>query len=163
MKVNQDMNEQIQQLCEWYGDGSDGSCPTAVQWARILAQPSGKPVTLVNFFKLRANAQYEENGVENDLPGSGDDAFGRYAAVSIPTMEKVGGNFLHVGPFVGTFLGEDEDWDIIAIGAYPTLKSFLGLYTDKEYRKAFVHRTAACERQKVLICANSESKAVDKN
>jgi len=156
MKVNQDMNKQTQQLCEWYGDGSDGSCPTVAQWRRILAQPFDKPITLVNFFKLRANARYEEDGIETDAPGSGNDAFGRYAAVSIPTMEKIGGSFLHVGPFVGAFLGAEEDWDIIAIGAYPNLDSFLGLYTDAEYRNAFAHRTAACERQKVLICAKSE-------
>ncbi len=156
MKINQELNEKIQQLCEWYGDGSDRSCPTAEQWKRMLTQPTDKPITLINFFKLRINAQYEADRIEDDAYDSGNDAFGRYAAISIPTMERVGGNFLHVGPFAGTFLGEEEDWDIIAIGTYPNLDSFLGLYTDPEYRKAFAHRTAACIRQKVLVCANSE-------
>ncbi len=67
-------------------------------------------------------------------------------------MERVGGSFLHVGPFVGTFIGTDESWDLVAIGAYPNLEAFSALYSDPDYRIAFAHRSAACEQQKVLVC-----------
>lgn len=154
MKVNQDMDNQVQELCGWYGNGSDGSSPTAAQWARILSLPTDKPITLVNFFKLRADAQYTQKEAGLYELCSGSDAFNRYAEVSIPTMERVGGSFLHVGPFSGVLLGEEEDWDVVAIGAYPNAASFLALYTDANYRKAFAHRTAACEMQKVLICTS---------
>ena len=148
------MKEQIQQLCEWYGDGSDGSSPTAAQWNRILAQPLNQPITLINFFKLRKNALYDSNDVHSGIPVTGSEAFDSYATVSIPTMQKIGGKFLHVGPFSGTFLGNEEDWDMVAIGVYPNLEALLALYTDEDYRRAFTHRTAACERQTVLTCAN---------
>jgi len=159
------MNEQVQKLLDWYGDGSDGSCPTPEQWSRILDRPVDRPITLINFFKLREKAHYDtpENTSANnasadpgaDASASGMDAFNSYASVSMPTMERVGGTFLHAGPYVGTFLGDDENWDIVAIGAYPNLDAFLGLYTDAGYRTAFAHRVAACERQKVMICASA--------
>lgn len=141
------VNEQVSQFTVWYGPGTDGSSPTADQWAQILGRPADKPVTLINFFKLRDKADYPQGATD----ASGHDAFASYASVSIPAMERAGGRFLHVGPFQGMFLGETEDWDVIAIGAYPNLEALTALYSDENYRDAFHHRTAACERQKVLV------------
>jgi len=138
------------QFTEWYGPGSDGSSPTESQWAQILSRPAEKPVTLINFFKLRAMADYPK--ASNSA--TGQEAFASYASVSVPAMERAGGHFLFVGPFQGNFLGENEDWDIVAIGAYPDLKSLAALYSDEIYRQAFHHRTAACARQKVMVCGD---------
>ncbi|GAA0465546.1 hypothetical protein GCM10009096_02690 [Parasphingorhabdus litoris] len=147
------MKANAQQFLEWFGDGSDGSSPTETQWTHILQLPEKKPVTLINFFKLNQRATYPVDFGDFDTNVTGEVAFSRYAEVSVPTMERVGGKFHHVGPFSGMFIGEDEDWDIIAIGAYPDLHSLVSLYADAGYRAAFVHRTAACERQKVIIAA----------
>lgn len=151
--VNLQRDEQLRQLGEWYGDGQDGACPTSDQWRRILERPADKPITLINFFKLRESARYPVGAQPDEGEISGQDAFGRYSAVSMPTMQRVGGRFLLVGPFEGMFQGEDEDWDLVAIGSYPDLQAFLGLYTDPDYRAVFHHRTAACARQKVIVCA----------
>jgi len=140
-----------QQLNKWYGDGNDGSCPTEQQWRSILSQPAHSPIVLINFFKLRELARYDTAASSTQASISGADAFNQYASVSIPTMESVGGKFLHVGSFGGVFLGNDAQWDIVAIGSYPNLDALLALYTDKHYRQAFKHRTAACEYQQVLI------------
>jgi uncharacterized protein (DUF1330 family) len=67
-------------------------------------------------------------------------------------MERVGGAFLLVAPFQASFVGQDEDWDLVAVGRYPNLQAFLDLHRDEGYRAAYRHRTAGCERQKVLIC-----------
>ncbi|WFE89799.1 DUF1330 domain-containing protein [Roseibium porphyridii] len=139
------MNEQLTQLTAWYSDAPDDSRPSEEQWRSILERPSDAPITLINFFKLRGLA---DNG---DAGATGQDAFNAYAEVSIPTMERVGGKFLFVGAFGGMFLGAEEDWDVIAIGSYPNLQALIDLYSDANYRKAFVHRTAACERQKVIV------------
>lgn len=137
------------QFVEFYGNGSDGSAPRPDQWERILHRPPDQPITLVNFFKFREVADY---GKElNDAPGTV--AFDRYALVSVPTMERVGGKFLLIAPFQAALIGADEDWDLIAIGAYPNQRAFLDLYQDAGYRDAFVHRRAACLQQKVLIAA----------
>jgi len=50
------------------------------------------------------------------------------------------------------FVGEDEDWDFVAAGSYPSRNAVLALFEDQDYRKAYVHRVAACERQKALLC-----------
>lgn len=142
----------VSEFIDWYGSGDGGECPTAEGWARVLERPATEPLTLINFFSFRERAEYR-HGAEEEPPRSGAEAFDCYAAVSIPTMERVGGRFLHVGPFGGTLIGADEHWDLIAIGAYPDLEAFSALYSDPDYRAAFAHRRAACERQKVLVCA----------
>ncbi len=153
MHVNPSSDERLKSLIEWYGDGQDGSCPTAHQWQRILERPADSPVTLVNLFRLREQAEYPPDCNVREEGASGQDAFDSYAAVSMPTMEKAGGRFLFVGPYEGMFLGEEEEWDLIAIGSYPNVESFLALYTDPRYREAFAHRSAACAGQKVMVCA----------
>ena len=153
MNVNLRSDEPLHSLIEWYGDGRDGSCPTEQQWQRILQRPADEPITLINLFKLRERAEYAPDGAAPEDGVSGQDAFNSYAAISMPAMERVGGRFLFVGPCEGMFLGEEEEWDLVAIGAYPNVGSFLALYTDSEYRAAFAHRSAACTRQKVMICA----------
>lgn len=151
MSVNQKTEETVRQLCDWYGDGADGSSPTDAQWRQVLSRPADRPLTLINLFKLRGEASYDAGEGTGGRALSGQEAFGRYAAVSMPAMQRIGGSFLHAGPYAGTFLGADEDWDMIAIGAYPGPAAFMALYTDADYRAAFRHRRAACARQKVLI------------
>ncbi len=147
------IDERVNQLIGWYGDGIDGASPTRDQWRHVVQRSADSPVTLVNFFKLRADAAYTEVVAGVDSPGTGQDAFNRYAQVSMPTLEKVGGKFLMVAPFEAMFVGNNEDWDLVAIGSYPNNDALLALFEDAEYRAAFVHRTAACERQKVYICS----------
>jgi uncharacterized protein (DUF1330 family) len=149
MKQGKAMNKvDVQnELVGIYGDGSDGAAPRGDQWASILSRDPDEPVTLINFFKFRDDADYGE-AVSGT---SGKAAFDKYAAVSIPTMERVGGKFLLVAPFEASLIGENEEWDLVAIGSYPNQLAFLDLYQDAAYREAFKHRTAACARQKVLI------------
>jgi len=153
MNANQNIEGRVDQLIGWYGDGANGASPTRSQWRRILDRPDNIPVTLVNFFKLRGQAEYGPNPSGTGESGTGQDAFDRYAKVSVPTLGKVGGKFLLVAPFEGTFVGEDEDWDLVAIGSYPNSASLLALFEDSDYRAVFFHRTAACERQKVVVCS----------
>lgn len=165
MDVKHDTETNVAQLCEWYGqsglqstspnaDHPSANHPNANQWARIFEKPADSPVTLINFFKLRDFAEYPTDTSEADLGLSGQEAFGLYAAVSIPTMERIGGKFLLVGPYEGTFIGTNEDWDLIAVGSYPNRQALLDLYSDPDYRAVFRHRTAACAKQKVIACSN---------
>ncbi len=141
------VNDTVHSLVEAYGDGIDGHAPTPAQWRRILSRESHKPFSLVNFFKFNETADYRGE----DVPEvSGRDAFQRYADVSVPSMDKAGGAFLAVGPFAGSLFGQDQDWDLIAIGKYPNLDAFMSLYSNPEYIQAFRHRTAAVAKQVVV-------------
>ena len=139
--MGNDVETQAARLVEQYGEKHG---PTAGQWQRVLSGSAGSPITLINFFKLHATAA---DG------GSGLEALMRYAAVSGPTLEKVGGRFLLSGPFETTFMGEDEDWDIVAIASYPDRAALIALHEDEAYQRAWSDRVAAVERQRVVIAA----------
>jgi len=132
------------ELAAWYGEGTG---PSAAQWHRVLSGSDGSPITLINLFKLRPIAATAEGQT------SGMEAMARYAAVSGPTLEKVGGRFLLMGAFEATFMGDDEDWDLVVIVSYPDRAALLALCDDAAYREAWSHRAAAVERQRVLIAA----------
>ncbi len=149
MNATQTNAARVDQLVQWYGDGKDGSSPTPEQWAHIVNRPQDQAVTLINFFKIRDKAAYQ-NGAQLDLSGQG--AFDKYAEVSMPTLDKVGGKFLMVASAEGMFAGDAEDWDLVAIGSYPNTAALLNLFEDEGYRAVFHHRTAACEKQRVHVC-----------
>ncbi len=151
MKANKKLEKRVDQLVSWYGDGADGGAPTRMQWHHIVGRPDDQPVTLINFFKLRDLAVYHERIAGLDDAGTGQDAFNRYAAVSMPTLEKVGGRFLLVAPFEDVLIGADENCDLVAIGSYPNNEALLALFEDVDYRAAYSHRVAACEQQKVIV------------
>jgi len=140
----QEMNSRATELTAWYGEDNG---PTAAQWRRILSGPEGTPITLINFFKLR------EVATGADGTTSAMAAMTQYAAVSGPTLEKVGGRFLVMGAFDSTFMGQDEDWDLVVIASYPDRAALLALCDDAAYRQAWAHRVAAVERQRVVIAA----------
>jgi len=141
--------ERIENLIAAYGEG--GGLPSRAQWQALSALPEGTPVTLLNFFKFRAEARY--GGRSGEAPCTGPEAFSRYAAVSAPALERAGGHFRFLAPFGGSFIGETEDWDFLAAGSYPDRSAVFALFEDEDYRRCYVHRLAACERQKVLFCA----------
>lgn len=140
----------IARLIEVFGKGEGASAPTSAQWGALASRAADVPVTLVNFFKLRATALYPAGA--DATPCSGQEAFSRYAAVSAPGLDKVGGKFILLAPFEASLIGAAEDWDFVAIGSYPDLAAVFALFEMPEYQSAFTHRVAACERQKTLIC-----------
>lgn len=106
------------------------------------------PVVLVNLFALREQAEYEDGG---DEPCSGVEAMLRYSAVSGGRLAAVGGRFLHQG-FGGRALwGEDEHWDLVVVGHYPSGAAVLDLFKDPEYLDAYRHRRAAVRDQRIII------------
>lgn len=142
-----DVNATLTALIEHYGDGSDGTAPTPAQWRRILGRDPALPFALVNFFKFKAEAAY---GASDEPARSGDEAFQRYAEVSLPAMQAAGGAFLAVAPYAGAFVGAEQDWDLVAIGKYPNLRAFMALHENPDYIRAYRHRKAALARQSVL-------------
>jgi uncharacterized protein (DUF1330 family) len=148
-----DLDARLGRLVGWYGDGLDGAAPTPTQWRRLLEHPAGAPITLINLFRIAATAGYPDGHALASTGSSGQEAFARYSEVSVPAVDRVGARFLLLGPAAGTFIGPEDDWDLIAVGTYPDADAALALYEDADYREAFVHRAAACERQRVLLCA----------
>ena len=149
MTAKDDIDSRIDRLLEGFGQGAAGTSPSAAEWRAVLEREPERPITLINFFKLRQAALYPPR---SEFGGTGQEAFDRYAAVSVPSMQSTGGRFLFVGPVEGGFMGAQSDWDIAAIGSYPNTAALLNLFEIDAYRACYIHRTAACERQQVTIC-----------
>ncbi len=138
----------VRQLSESFAD--DGA-PTADQWRRLQSTPTDRPVVLINLFSFRDQADYGDDA--SGPGGTGQDAFGRYSAVSAPALESVGGRFVHFGHHQTNLVGDDQTWDLVVIGEYPNLDALVALYEDPAYRDAYRHRVAACDRQLVMVSA----------
>ena len=143
----QDLASRVDLLRQSYAEVGG---PSPDQWAHILSIPADRPVSLVNLFAFRDVADY---GDSSEAPVTGQEAFNRYAAVSAPTLDRVGGRFVHFGSHHGNLVGDDEAWDLVVVGEYPGVDALLALHEDPAYRDAYVHRVAACSRQRVLISA----------
>lgn len=141
-----------EQIMDAYGTGAEVGMPNRETWIKLGEIPHNQAVTLVNFFKMRKRAIYPADFIESNVDVDGQTAFERYAAVSMPSLQKAGGRFLFVGPFAETFIGGSEDWDLVAIGTYPGPGGVLALFEDPNYRQAYVHRVAACAEQRVSLC-----------
>jgi uncharacterized protein (DUF1330 family) len=147
MSSHHDLAERVDILRQQYATIGG---PGAGQWDRVLSIPADRPVTLVNLFAFRERADY---GEAHGAAVTGREAFDRYAAVSAPTLDRVGGRFIHFGSHHGNLVGDDETWDLVVVGEYPSLDALLALHEDPVYQRAYSHRVAACARQRVLVSA----------
>ena len=147
MSTRQELAARVDLLRQSYGEIGG---PTAGQWDRLLSIPAEGPVTLVNLFSFRETADYPD---AHEPAVTGREAFDRYAAVSAPALDSVGGRFVHVGSHQGNLVGDDETWDLVVVGEYPDLDALLRIHEDAAYRDAYRHRVAACAEQRVLISA----------
>lgn len=145
------VQNRIESILANWGTGSSG-LPVEATWSALAQCAKDQPVTLVNFFKMRDSAAYPKGMAMAEDDISGQEAFQHYAAVSIPSVEQVGGKFLMVAPFARTFIGSAEDWDLVAIGSYPNPSALLSLFELDAYREAYIHRVAACRDQRVSLC-----------
>lgn len=147
MGTEHDVASRVERLRQSYAD-IGGPAPN--QWESLLSVPVDRAVTLVNLFAFRDTADY---GDSLEPAVTGQDAFAKYAAVSGPALDGVGGRFVHFGSHHGTLVGDDETWDLVVVGEYPSLDALLALHENPAYRDAYRHRVAACVRQQVLISA----------
>lgn len=139
------------ELTAFYGDGR--GTPTHAQWQALITAEAGGPIHVINFVKLRAQARYDTDAAEPETTGL--QAFMRYGAGSAPRIQAVGGTMTFGGRQERTFIGDDEDWDIIVTATYPDRRSFVRLFLDADYRDAFRHRRAAVDRYRAVIGAAS--------
>lgn len=122
--------------------------PSKDHWERVLSLRVDQPLSLINLFAFRDVAEYGDPD-EPEVPGR--QAFDRYAAVSAPTLASVGGRFVHFGNYRGSLVGDQQPWDLIVIGEYPSVEALVALHENPDYRASYRHRVAACTRQQVLI------------
>jgi len=141
------MKYSVETLINAYGSGQE--LPTTEQWEALVNGDMNSPLTVVNFFKLKDQA---DPTLTDGKTMTGIEAFAIYAETSVPKVSEVGGHFILRGNVEGSLIGSDlPQWDIIAIGQYPRRECFLELFEDREYKKAFKFRQAALKTQNVFL------------
>ena len=103
------------------------------------------PFAMLNLLKFKEKAEYED-GSEASI--SGREAYLQYGAVASQCIQKVGGRSIFAGQVSGLLLGEiEENWDMVALVEYPSLKAFQTMMTLPEFQAASRHRSAGLEGQ----------------
>jgi uncharacterized protein (DUF1330 family) len=136
------------------GDGMHGGFggvnPTEAQMAAVIAGPDG-PVQMINLLKFKDHADYpaDYDGPE-DTDVSGEEAYGRYGANTMPHVAKRGGRLVLLSVPNESVIGDPGEWDQLAVVEYPSRAAFIDMGQDPDYLAGTVHRTAGLERTTIL-------------
>ena len=127
MQIVNQVNPSSERIRQFFGDEYDG------------------PFVMVNLLKFKDKAEYPD-GRETDL--SGAKAYAIYAASVTTCLERVGGRPRYGGAVTGLMLGEiEEQWDMVALAEYPSLKAMQTMIMSPEYQEIAVHRVAGLKGQ----------------
>jgi uncharacterized protein (DUF1330 family) len=130
--------------------GFGGVNPTGAQREAVQAGPDG-PVQMINLLKFKDRAAYptDYDGPE-DTDVSGEEAYGRYGANTMPHVAERGGRVVLLSATNESVIGDPGDWDQLVIVEYPDRAVFLDMTEDPDYLAGTVHRTAGLERTTIL-------------
>lgn len=130
--------------------GFGGVNPSEAQLAAVMSGPDG-PVQMINLLRFKDRAEYpaDYDGPE-DTDVSGEEAYGRYGANTMPHVAERGGRLVLLSATNEAVIGDPGEWDQMAIVEYPSRAAFLDMGADPDYLAGTVHRTAGLERTTIL-------------
>jgi uncharacterized protein (DUF1330 family) len=105
------------------------------------------PVWMVNLMKYRDVAVYED-GRPSTISGAEADAL--YAPFAI--FKELGASLVLYAEVEATLLGDDQDWDAVAVVNYPSRRAFMEMQDRPDYLERHAHKAAGMERTIILCC-----------
>jgi len=122
--------------------------PTRERLETLLANPSDKPIVMLNLLKFRAKAVYED-GRKTDLTGR--EAYMLYGEQMQKYVTKHGGRFIFSATIDQLVIGEVGDmWDVVALMEYPSAAAFAKIAMSPDVAEFGVHRQAGLEGQLLI-------------
>ncbi len=120
-------------------------------WQRGIAGP----VVMLNLLRFREIADYSTHpALAPAAPISGEAAFERYVAHTLPYLKESGGELLFLGAGGGFLIGPAEErWDRAMLVRQSSVQSFMAFATHAGYLAGLGHRTAALEDSRLLPLA----------
>lgn len=134
--------------------------PTRAQFETFKGLDRDQPIDMLNLVRFRDLANYpgDHELARDGLTGA--DAYALYGADSRDVFQRVGGSIIWRSGFEGTLIGPDDDiWDVIFVARYPTAHAFLAMVTDRDYKRAVVHRQAAVATSRLIRTAARKPEA----
>lgn len=119
--------------------------------AFVMRQLSGS-VVMLNLLRFRDIADYAATPeLAPSSPITGEQAFERYIAHTMPYLHASGGRIEFLGSGGAWLIGPpDERWDMMMLIRQQSAESFLSFATHREYLAGLGHRTAALEDSRLL-------------
>jgi uncharacterized protein (DUF1330 family) len=129
--------------------------PSSEQIAGMMASAGDpSPINMINLIRFRAKADYPADHACAPENLTGEQAYRRYMAGTLPFLNKLNARVVWSGvPNLVVIGPADERWDMAFIVEYPSVAAMLSMIGDPEYQKVAVHRTAAVEDSHLIRCA----------
>ena len=106
--------------------------PTPEVIQKLAQAPETGKVVMLNLLKFK--------------PGTGAASYNEYGRHVAKILEKIGGRVLFAGQVGQSVIGNNGDWDAIAIVEYPSRKVFLEMGMSAEYQAIHHFRDEGLER-----------------
>lgn len=110
-------------------------------------------INMINLIRFRAKADYPGSHAAAAENLTGQQAYERYAAGTLPFLGKLGARVVWQGAPQAVVIGPAEErWDMAFIVEYPSVAAMLSMIGDADYQQVAVHRTAAVEDSRLIRC-----------
>ena len=131
--------------------------PTDEQLFDLRHADPSSPITMINLLKFREIAHYEDQSLGDAAAISGQEAYQKFADVASVKIQENGGSVTFLAPTQQLVVGDPEknDWDMVAIVAYPSRAAYLCCFDSDDYQAAIKHRIAGLERRLLIQCTKS--------
>lgn len=106
--------------------------PTAEAMQKLAQAPETGKVVMLNLLKFK--------------PGAGAASYNEYGRHVAKILDKIGGRVLFAGQVAQSVIGNNGDWDAIAIVEYPSRKAFLEMGMSAEYQAIHHFRDEGLEQ-----------------
>jgi uncharacterized protein (DUF1330 family) len=132
--------------------------PTEEAGAAFFGDPPDGPIVMLNLLRYREVADYSAHpDLAPQSPITGGDAYGIYAAHTLPLLRAAGGEVLFTGSAMPFLIGPaDETWDAVLLVRHQSAEVFLSFAQNEKYLAGVGHRTAALADSRLLPIAEGE-------
>lgn len=126
--------------------------PTAAAGRSFVMRGLTGNVVMLNLLRFRNVADYAATPeLAPPSPITGEEAFRRYIAHTLPFLHESGGDVAFLGEGGSFLIGPpDERWDMAMLIWQQSVESFLGFASHDAYLAGTGHRTAALEDSRLL-------------
>ena len=133
-------------------DGRTYLEPSGAAASAFFSRPPPGSVVMLNLLRFREVADYSASPeLAPAAPISGESAYRKYMAHTLPHLEKSGGALLFYGRGGHFLIGPaDERWDAAMLVRQRDVAAFLAFASNAEYLAGLGHRTAALEDSRLL-------------
>lgn len=146
--TEQDINKLVNELI---ADSSGGINPSETQLRELLLSNPNGPLQFLNLLAFHPTAQYPANSEHTKSALTGAEAYGLYGATAFRHIVQRGGRLVIFNEVQQQLIGDEGNWQQVAIMEYPNVDAFIDMLKDPDYHKDLVHRDAGLARTEVIV------------